>query len=68
MKRVLAAVLTLSLIGCSSEPVAPVTSTACAWVQRIRVPDRERALIIREAPVTAQAIGDHNAAVIAACP
>lgn len=66
--RVLVAALTLSLMTSCAEPAAvPVASSACSWVRQIDVPDAERATVIRQAPLTAQAIGDHNAAVRAAC-
>lgn len=68
MRYVLAAVAMLSLIGCSSEPPAPVVSTACAWVRKIHIVDRERAIIIAQAPQAAQDIASHNERVAAACP
>ena len=64
----LSAALTLTLIGCSAPP-APVTapSSACAWVQPIYPPDAERPILVRQAPVTARAVAEHNAAVEAVC-
>ena len=66
---VLSAALTLTLIGCSGRP-EPVTapSSACAWVQPIYPPDAERSILVRQAPVTARAVAEHNAATEAACP
>ena len=68
MKRVLAVAATLILTGCSNEPIAPVTSTACAWVRKIHIVDRERAIIIAQAPIAAQDIATHNERVGRACP
>lgn len=68
MKRVLAAGLMLSLTtSCAAPAPVPIVSSGCAWVRQIDVPDAERPIVIRQAPLTAQQIGDHNAAVRAAC-
>lgn len=66
---VLSAVLMLTSTGCSAPP-APVAapSSACAWVRSIYPPDAERAILVRQAPVTARAVAEHNAATEAACP
>mgnify|MGYP007044004232 CR=1 FL=1 len=65
----LSAALMLTSTGCSAPP-APVVapSASCAWVRPIYPPDIERAVLVRQTPVTARAIAEHNAAVEAACP
>lgn len=66
---VLSVVATMMSTGCSAPP-APVVapSASCAWVRPIYPPDVERAVLVRQTPVTARAIAEHNAAVEAACP
>lgn len=57
------------LTGFCADP-APVVapSASCAWVRPIYPPDAERAILVRQAPVTARAVAEHNAATEAACP
>ena len=61
------ALVTLTLTGCLGAP-APVTSSGCAWVTAHYPPDRERPVLVRDAPVTARWLAGHNSAVETACP
>lgn len=59
----LAATMILSTACSGPPPSAPVVSTGCAWAEAIYPPASERAVLLRDAPVTARAIARHNAAV-----
>ena len=68
MRTTLVLGLAMTLASCSSPQPSAVVSTGCAWVRPIYVDDAERAILVRQAPVTARAIAEHNAAFEAACP
>ena len=68
MRTTLVLALVTMLASCSSPPPSAVVSTGCAWSRPIYPPDAERSILVRQAPVTARAVAEHNAAVEAACP